>query len=404
MGTNSDLRVSIDVGCYRHSVAIGLPGGELLEEFDLAHGPEGFDQFFGRVDKLQHHYGGSVLVAMEGYNGWARPLDTLVRAHGYRLFNINNLKLARFKEIFPAAAKTDRIDARKGLELFQLRDHFPTARDVLQEIAATPLVNDKLKQLTRRRRALVDERSRLIARLQADLQAVCPGLLEITKDTDNLWFLNFLTHGDDLRKLGRLRKTTILGIAGIGRKFGAIIEHWQKTARFSHDAEWVGPMVVEDARRVLELRRTIKTLEAACKVLMQDSKIAVLTKTIPGFGLTCSSELAGEIGTIDRFDKEGSLAMYLGMANLTNSSGKHQGSKNPKHVNSRAKAAMMAAVDKHRKLVPESKRYYDKKRTEGKKHNQAIRALGRHLCRVIFVMLKQGRGYELRKENDSNIA
>jgi len=29
-------------------------------------------------------------VAMEGYNGWARPLDTLVRAHGYRLFNINN--------------------------------------------------------------------------------------------------------------------------------------------------------------------------------------------------------------------------------------------------------------------------------------------------------------------------
>ena len=123
---------------------------------------------------------GEVSVAMEGYNGWARPLDTLVRARGYRLFSINNLKLARFKEIFPAVAETDRIDARKDLErlaLFQLREHFSMAHGVLQEIQAVPLENEKLKRLTRRRRALVDERSRVIARLQADLQAVCPGLL-----------------------------------------------------------------------------------------------------------------------------------------------------------------------------------------------------------------------------------
>ena len=50
---------------------------------------------------------------------------------------------------------------------------------------------------------------------------------------------------------------------------------------------------------------------------------------------------------------------------------------------------MMAAVDHHRKRVPQSQRYYEKKRAEGKRHNQAIRALGRHLCRVIFKMLSQ---------------
>ncbi len=33
------------------------------------------------------------------------------------------------------------------------------------------------------------------------------------------------------------------------------------------------------------------------------------------------------------------------MATLDNSSGKHRGSRAPKHVNARAKAAMMAAVD-----------------------------------------------------------
>ena len=109
-------------GSRRHSVAIGLPNGELLEEFEIAHRVEGFEDFFSRIEKHQKQRDCPVAVAMEGYNGWARPLDSLVRQRGYRLYNINNLKLARFKEIFPGAAKSDRIDARKGLELFQLRE------------------------------------------------------------------------------------------------------------------------------------------------------------------------------------------------------------------------------------------------------------------------------------------
>jgi hypothetical protein len=84
------------------------------------------------------------------------------------------------------------------------------------------------------------------------------------------------------------------------------------------------------------------------------------------------------------------------MSNLDHSSGKFQGSKAPKHVNTRAKAAMMIAVGRHRKGVPESQKYYAKKRAEGKSHNQAIRALGRHLCRVIYKLLKEERDYEIR--------
>jgi hypothetical protein len=56
---------------------------------------------------------------------------------------------------------------------------------------------------------------------------------------------------------------------------------------------------------------------------------------------------------------------------------------------------MMAAVDHHRKQVPKSQRYYERKRAEGKRHNQAIRALGRHFCRLIFKMLTQERRYRI---------
>jgi transposase len=172
-----ELRVSVDVGYWRHNVAIGLPNGEVLEEFEIAHRPEGFREFFSRIEKHQKEKGCGVAVAMEGYNGYARPLDSLVRSRGYRLYNINNLKLARFKEIFPGAAKKDRIDALKGLELFQLSDHLPLAKEVLQEVTGTPKENEVLKRLTRRRRRLVNERVRVVSNLQADLQAVCPGLL-----------------------------------------------------------------------------------------------------------------------------------------------------------------------------------------------------------------------------------
>ena len=170
-----EIRVSVDVGCRRHHVAIGLSSGEVLEEWEIAHQPEGFARFFARIEAHQKPRGCPVAVAMEGYNGYARPLDRLVLARGYRLYNINNLKLARFKEIFPGAAKSDRIDARKGLELFQLRDRLPLAKEVLQEVGSIPKSNEMLKRLTRRRRRLVNERVRVLNNLQADLHAVCPG-------------------------------------------------------------------------------------------------------------------------------------------------------------------------------------------------------------------------------------
>jgi transposase len=391
-----ELRDSVDVGSRRHSVAIGLPNGEVLEEFEISHRVEGFQEFFSRIEKHQNQRGCPVAVAMEGYNGWARPLDSLVRQRSYRLYNINNLKLARFKEIFPGAAKSDRIDARKGLELFQLRDHLPLAKEVLQEVAGTPPENEVLKRLSRRRRRLVDERVRVVNNLQADLQAVCPGLLEITKDAANQGFLNFLVSADSLPKLARQKRTTLLKIPSVGVKCAGIIEDWQKHAHFSEEVQWVGEMIREDARPILELDQTIKALEVKITEVAERSKIAKLLRSIPGYGAVCTSELAGEIGTIERFSKEESLALYLGMATLDNSSGKYQGTKRPKHVNTRAKAAMMVALDRHRKYVPESQRYYEKKRAQGKGHNQAIRALGRHLCRIIYKMLKEEREYQIR--------
>jgi len=180
------LCVGVDVGYRFYRVGIAYPNGSILEEFDISHTDAGFQEFFRRVEERRQRLSLPVAVAMEGFNGYARPLDRLVQEKGYRLFNVNNLKLAWFKEVFPGATKTDPIDTCKILELFRLKDQLPLAKDAIQEVVMAPAVNKKLKRLSWRRRHLVIEKMRVLNRMQADLQAVCPELLAIANDADNL--------------------------------------------------------------------------------------------------------------------------------------------------------------------------------------------------------------------------
>ena len=273
------------------------------------------------------------------------------------------------------------------------------AKDVLQEVPEVPPENQKLKRLTRCRRQLVNEKVRVVNRMQSDLLAVCPELLAITGDATNLWFLRFLSSQDHLRELRSMPRNEVLAIRGIGKKYAEVIVQWQNKARFSVEAEYVGPMIVADARRLLEVLREIATLEEAIEGLVTSSSLAERIDSIPGFGAISSGELAGEIGTIERFQSDRSLALYLGMCPLDHQSGEYKGSKRPRQVNRRAKATMMTAVARHMESVPQSRASYEKKRAEGKKHNQAVRALGRHLVRVMWAMLRQNRDYELREDS-----
>jgi len=392
------LLVVIDVGCRRHRVAIGMPDGTLIDQFDLDHQPASFNKFFLRVEKQATKFGFPVSVGMEGYGGWARPLDEMVLGKGWKLLNVNNLKLARFKEIFPSPAKTDAIDARKVVELMRLRPLLPQAKDILNEVIPSPQVNHDMKLLTRRRRQLVNERMMVTNRLHSDLQAIAPGLLEITGNVDNLWFLHLLTAKDSFDQLSRMHQSSIMKIKGVGKKYAKLIRDWQKTALLPSDVLIVGDMVIEDAGRVLALTEKIKHIEARLKDLIPQSPLATSIESITGFGLVCASELAGEIGTMERFSAESALARYIGMAPLDNSSGVYTGTKGGKQVNRRAKAAMMTAVARHYWHTPQSKEYYEKKRIEGKRHNQAVRSLGRHITRVIWSLVKKNRLYEHKEE------
>ena len=241
----------------------------------------------------------------------------------------------------------------------------------------------------------MEEMVRYVNTLHSDLRAASPGLVDITKDIQNTWFLSLLASVDDLRQLEKKRFSSLLQLNGVGEKYSAIIRAWQKTAIFSDDIELVSPSIKTDVMRIIQLKTMIRELEQQIEIKASQSHLASRLRSIKGFGVICCGELAGEIGCVERFPTDASLALYTGMAALDNSSGKYRGSKQSKQVNRHAKRAMMVAVDHQRRHNEKSKVYYLKKQKEGKKHNQAIRSLGRHLIRIIFKMLTKDRDYYL---------
>jgi transposase len=132
-----------------------------------------------------------------------------------------------------------------------------------------------------------------------------------------------------------VRRASRLKVPGIGSPYADAIQAWQGRADFGPEARLVGDMIQQDAAPILGLKQQIKALQDAMARIAESSRIARQRFSMPGHGHICSAELAGEIGTVERFRNEASLALYLGMATLDHGSGKSRGSKPPRHVNTR---------------------------------------------------------------------
>lgn len=126
----------------------------------------------------------------------------------------------------------------------------------------------------------MNERVAIVNRMQTDLRAVCPELLALTPKVDNVWFLNFITCREQLPKLIGLRKATLLALPQIGEVYASRIQVWQRSARFAPEVEWMGGMIIEDARRILALCADIKALDRAIGAITQDSELAKRIGTI----------------------------------------------------------------------------------------------------------------------------
>ena len=112
-----------------------------------------------------------------------------------------------------------------------------------------------------------------------------------------------------------------------------------------------------------------------------------------GNGIRTTARYLTELAGKD-FTSAAHMASYAGLAPVTRRSGTSIRGEHPNRAGNKVLkrafflSAFAALSD------PVSRAYYDRKRAEGKRHNQALIALACRRCDVLFAMLRDGCLYE----------
>ena len=114
---------------------------------------------------------------------------------------------------------------------------------------------------------------------------------------------------------------------------------------------------------------------------------------MPAVGVRTEARIITEVAGKE-FKTAGHLASYTGLAPVTWRSGTSiRGDHPSKKGNKTLKRAFFLSAFTALK-DPLSRAYYDRKRPQGKRHNQALIALARRRCDVLFAMLRDGTLYD----------
>ena len=393
------LSGGIDVGSESHHIVILDEEDNFLYNQKVTHKLNEFAESIKLFKKIERKEGGKISFALEGKNGYSNPLDRILLDKGFTLYNVDNLKLKRFREAFAGEWRDDERDSLMLSKMLKLKDYINSKREkVFIKIEKPSLVTESLKLLSRHQQTLINEKVRLTNRLGKKLLEVCPQILKLSK-LKNKKIIAILVRYPDFSKYKRITLKSLLKIKGIGKK-GAffLLKRLNNIEYMSGLTDIYKTIILSYAKRILELQEEISDIDKKLDEIGEKSKSVRHLKTIPGVATKLASRLIGEIGDINRFPSEKQLAVYCGVACVNNDSGKVTKARAVYKANKICKQTLITMAGCSIRFSLQCKDYYLKKRAEGKAHNHALRCMARQLIKVIYKMLTENRDYMVRKE------
>jgi len=157
-------------------------------------------------------------------------------------------------------------------------------------------------------------------------------------------------------------------------------------------------LIGQQAAALLELNRRIKALDKHIAQLFVGHEHAARITSVPGFGPALGAQLLADTGggdLVTTFGTSARLAAYAGLAPVPRDSGRGSGNlhRPRRYHRGLQNVFYMAAFSAVHRPGP-SKTYYDRKRAEGKRHDQALLALARRLVDVIWALLRDRRTFQ----------
>ncbi|BCO36392.1 IS110 family transposase [Mycobacterium heckeshornense] len=339
--------------------------------------------------------GAEITWAIDLNGGGAAVLIVLLVGAGQRLLYIPGRTVYHASGGYRGDGKTDAKDAAIIADQARMR------RD-LQPLRPGDEIAVELRILTSRRADLVADRTRAINRLRAQLLEYFPALeraFDYSTSKAALILLTGYQTPDGLRRAGAaelaawLRKRKARNADAVASKALAAANAQHTIVPGQHLAATV---VARLAKEVMALDIEIDDTETMIEERFRRHRHAEIILSMPGFGVVLGAEfLAATGGDICGFDSVDRLAGVSGLAPVPRDSGRISGNlKRPRRYHRRLLRACYLSAQIAIRTDAASRTYYDRKRSEGKTHTQAVLALARRRLNVVWAMLRDGTAYQ----------
>ncbi|MFJ1536565.1 IS110 family transposase [Streptomyces mirabilis] len=335
-----------------------------------------------------------VTWAVDLADGGAALLIALLVNHDQALLYIPGRVVNRASGGYRGEGKTDARDALVIADQARMRHD-------LNPLRTRDEATVELKLFTARRTDLVCDRTRVINRLRGTLTAIFPALeraLELT-NAGPLVLLTGYQAPAAIRRAGAnrleswLRNRKVRGAAALARSAFEAAER-QHTAVVGEKA--IAQMVHTLAREVMTLNEKIAEVDKLIESRFREHELAPVIASLPGIGPLLGAEfLAATSGDMSFFATPDRLAGFAGLAPAPRDSGRVSGNLHrPKRYHRGLQRVFYTSALISIRTCAESRRFYDRKRAEGKRHTQAVLALARRRVNVLWALLRDGRCYQ----------
>ncbi|KUN90246.1 IS110 family transposase [Streptomyces caeruleatus] len=380
----------IDAGkTHHHCVVIDDTGKRLLSR-RVANDESELLKLLGDVLGL----GDEAIWGIDLADGGAALVIAILLNHGQQLLYIPGRVVNRASEGYRGDGKTDAKDAAVIADQARIR------RDLTPLRTGDDLVAE-LKVLTRHRRDLSDDRTRTINRLRGHLNEIFPSL-EGELDLGNIGPLVLLSGYQTpaaIRRAGLRRLATWLRNRKV-RSADELAARAVQAAESQHTSvpgETMTAHVVRSlAEEVIALNEKIAESDKLIEGRFRRHRNAEVIASMPGIGALLGAEfLAATGGDMGAFASADRLAAFAGVSPTPRDSGKVSGNLHrPTRYNRRLQRVFYTSALISIRCCDESRRFYDRKRAEGKRHSQAVMALARRRVNVLWALLRDGRCYQ----------
>ncbi|MBL3670728.1 IS110 family transposase [Streptomyces sp. M2CJ-2] len=336
-----------------------------------------------------------VTWAMDMTGGEPALLIALLINHDQELVYIPGIAVNRASAGYRGAGKTDARDARVIADQARMR------RD-LQPIRPGDDASIELRLLTERRTDLVADRTRTTNRLKALLNSMFPAL-ERALDIGTAGSLLLLTGYQSpaaIRRTGLRRLTTWLRNRKV-RNPEALAAKAVEAAERQHTAvageSAIAKMVHTLAKEVMTLNEKITETDKLIESRFREHELAEVIQSLPGVGTTLGAEFLVAVGgSLEAFPSPDRLAAFAGVAPTPRDSGKVTGNHHrPQRYHRRLQRVFYTSALVSIQCDPNSRKFYDRKRAEGKRHVQAVLALARRRVNVLWALIRDRRCYQV---------